>query len=244
MHLRRSSQNKISNTLIAGWPTGVRLDGQYTIEAAINNDMWLDNSVISGWNTVDLDTVSAANQSFDIHSWFSNADGRTYANNSDLQLNDPFNLTNPNFLPEVGSPLLSGAATPPNDGFFDVTATFVGAFGPTDWTFEWSNFNPGSYVTAVEESGSGLVSDFRLEQNFPNPFNPSTTIRFAIPNSGNVKLSVTNILGQEVAVLLNEFKNAGSYDINFDASQIASGLYIYKIEADGIIISKKMTLLK
>ena len=59
-----------------------------------------------------------------------------------------------------------------------------------------------------------------------------------------MKLSVTNILGQEVAVLLNEFKNAGSYDINFDASQIASGLYIYKIEADGIIISKKMTLLK
>lgn len=244
MHLRRSSLNKISNAVIAGWPTGIRLDGQYTIEGAINNTMWVNNSVVSGWNTVDLDTVSAANQSFDIHTWFSNAAGRTYANNSDLQLNDPFNLTNPNFLPEVGSPLLSGAATPPNDGFFDVTATFVGAFGTKDWTYPWSNFNPGGYVTAVEESGSGLVNDFRLEQNFPNPFNPSTTIRFTIPTSGNVKLSVTNILGQEVAVLSTGFKNAGSYDVNFDASQIASGLYIYKIEADGIIISKKMTLLK
>ena len=140
--------------------------------------------------------------------------------------------------------MFSGAATPPNDGFFDETATFVGAFGTTDWTYPWSNFNPGGYVTAVEESGSGLVNDFRLEQNFPNPFNPSTTIRFTIPTSGNVKLSVTNILGQEVAVLSTGFKNAGSYDVNFDASQIASGLYIYKIEADGIIISKKMTLLK
>lgn len=244
MHLRRSSLNKISNAVIAGWPTGIRLDGQYTIEGAINNTMWVNNSVVSGWNTVDLDTVSAANQSFDIHTWFSNAAGRTYANNSDLQLNDPFNLTNPNFLPEVGSPLFSGAATPPNDGFFDVTATFVGAFGTTDWTYPWSNFNPGGYVTAVEESGTALISDYELEQNFPNPFNPSTTIRFTIPNSGNVKLSVVNILGQTVAVLLNEFKNVGSYDINFDASQIASGLYIYKIEADGIIISKKMTLLK
>lgn len=244
MHLRRSSQNKISNALIAGWPTGVRLDGQYTIQGAINGDMWLDNSVVSGWNTVDLDTVSAANQSFDVHSWFGNAGGRTYANNSDLQLNDPFNLTNPNFLPKAGSQLLNGAATPPNDGFFDITGTFVGAFGFTDWTLVWSNFNPGGYVTAVEESGTGLVSDFRLEQNFPNPFNPSTTIRFVIPISGNVKLSVTNILGQEVAVLLNEFKNAGSYDINFDASKISSGLYIYKIETKGIVISKKMTLLK
>ena len=244
MHLRRSSLNKISNAVIAGWPTGIRLDGQFTIEGAINNTMWVNNSVVSGWNTVDLDTVSAANQSFDIHTWFSNAAGRTYANNSDLQLNDPFNLTNPNFLPAVGSPLFSGAATPPNDGFFDVTATFVGAFGTKDWTYPWSNFNPGGYITAVEESGSGLVNDFRLEQNFPNPFNPSTTIRFTIPTSGNVKLSVTNILGQEVAVLSTGFKNAGSYDVNFDASQIASGLYIYKIEADGIIISKKMTLLK
>ncbi|NWF49673.1 MAG: T9SS type A sorting domain-containing protein, partial [Ignavibacteriaceae bacterium] len=74
-----------------------------------------------------------------------------------------------------------------------------------------------------------LLNGFDLEQNYPNPFNPSTVIRYAIPQSGNVKLSVYNILGQEVKVLTEGYKEAGSYEVTFDGEGLGSGLYIYKL---------------
>jgi len=91
----------------------------------------------------------------------------------------------------------------------------------------------------------GFVPDmFQLEQNYPNPFNPSTFISFAIPQSEVVNLTVHNILGQEVAVLLSERLNAGSYEVDFDARDLASGTYFYILEAGSFRSVKKMTLLK
>jgi hypothetical protein len=244
MHLRRSSKNRISNTLIAGWPKGVLIDGQYTIMAAMQDSMWLDNCVVSGWTDDDLDTVSAAGQNFDIESWFSNNSGRTFTDNSSLMVNDPFNLDAPDFIPEGGSPLLTGAATPPNDGFYDNTAEYVGAFGSADWTAPWARWMLGSYYTAVKDEKGNVISDFQLKQNYPNPFNPTTTISYALPDAGNVKITVSNILGQQVAVVVNKFQNAGTYNVNFDASKLSSGVYMYRLEANNIVISKKMMLMK
>ena len=82
------------------------------------------------------------------------------------------------------------------------------------------------------------------EQNYPNPFNPSTTIRFSLPQAGNVKLTVYNLLGEQVIQLVNDFREAGMHTINFNASELNSGIYIYKIEAAGLVQTKKMTLLK
>jgi hypothetical protein len=81
-------------------------------------------------------------------------------------------------------------------------------------------------------------------QNYPNPFNPSTKIQFSIPDPGNVKLIVYNLLGQEIKTLVNEFKESGTYTINFDAVGLNSGIYIYKIESNGYTQTRKMTLLK
>lgn len=245
MHLRRSSRNKISNAIVMGWPTGVRLEGTNTIQGAINNLMWLNNSIVAGYTTVALDTASSGGAVFNVDTWFNNNGGRRYTTNTDVMLTDPFNLTNPNFLPMVNSPALSGAAVPPNDGFFDTSATFVGAFGTVNWTQNWAKFNLGNYVTSVEEVKlSAIPEDFELGQNYPNPFNPTTKIKYSISQPVFVKLVVTNILGQEVATLVNDFRQAGNYEIIFDSKELSSGLYIYTLKTPSNVISKKMTLLR
>lgn len=85
---------------------------------------------------------------------------------------------------------------------------------------------------------------FALEQNYPNPFNPTTNIKFALPQSGNVSLTVYNMLGQKVSTLINEKMNSGFHVVPFDASNLSSGMYIYRIEAGSFSSVKKMLLIK
>jgi hypothetical protein len=96
----------------------------------------------------------------------------------------------------------------------------------------------------IIEVDLGTLQKFELNQNYPNPFNPVTTIQFSLPQSGNVKLSVYNLLGEQVTELVDEFKESGVHAINFNASELNSGLYIYKLETNGFVQSKKMTLIK
>ncbi len=92
---------------------------------------------------------------------------------------------------------------------------------------------------------SGQVpKGFELSQNYPNPFNPSTSIRFSLPKSSNVKLAVFNSAGQEVANLVNEEMNAGTYEYKFDAGKLTSGIYFYKLVTDNFTDTKKMILVK
>ena len=90
----------------------------------------------------------------------------------------------------------------------------------------------------------GSPAKLELSQNYPNPFNPLTTIKFSIPQPGNVNLTVYNLLGEQVAELINGFREAGVHTINFNAENLISGLYIYKIEANGMVQSRKMLLVK
>lgn len=106
------------------------------------------------------------------------------------------------------------------------------------------DFDGTSEYSKVIEVEVVAPSRFELSQNYPNPFNPSTSISFSIPQSGNVKLAVYNLLGQEIAILVNEFREAGNYNVEFDANNLNSGVYLYKLEANGLTFTKKMTLLK
>jgi len=85
---------------------------------------------------------------------------------------------------------------------------------------------------------------FELSQNFPNPFNPTTTIEYSVAKEGLINISVFNILGQKVAELINEVKSVGNYKINFNASNLTSGVYYYKLTAGNYTIAKKMQLIK
>jgi hypothetical protein len=99
--------------------------------------------------------------------------------------------------------------------------------------------------TAVEpELEAVQVNTFALEQNYPNPFNPTTTITFAVPRAGHVRLAVYNLLGEEVAQLTDERLSAGRYGANFNAAALPSGVYLYRLEADGVNLARKMVLMK
>ena len=106
----------------------------------------------------------------------------------------------------------------------------------------WKYSIPG--ITSVKQETPGIPKNFSLSQNYPNPFNPSTTINFSVPQSGQVTLKVYNLLGCEVATLVNENLRVGSYNAKFDASQLASGIYVYRLTAKNFTRSKKMMLMK
>ena len=98
--------------------------------------------------------------------------------------------------------------------------------------------------TAVQTTHKPVPETFELSQNYPNPFNPTTRISFTIPATAMVQLKVYNVLGQEVATLVNETMTNGSHTVTFDASKLASGVYLYKITAGNFVSTKKMVLLK
>jgi hypothetical protein len=96
--------------------------------------------------------------------------------------------------------------------------------------------------TSVEDELTPVA--FSLEQNYPNPFNPATMIKFSIPEASTVSLKIYDVLGNEIASLLNEEKNKGTYEVNFTATNLSSGIYFYKLEAGNFVQTKKMILMK
>jgi hypothetical protein len=98
-------------------------------------------------------------------------------------------------------------------------------------------------ITGIDDDNN-LVTGFSLDQNYPNPFNPSTNFGFRIADFGFVSLKVYDVLGNEVATLVNEEKDAGEYKIQFNAANLSSGVYFYKLTAGNFTATKKMILLR
>ncbi|MBT8378968.1 MAG: T9SS type A sorting domain-containing protein [Ignavibacteria bacterium] len=116
----------------------------------------------------------------------------------------------------------------------------VGIDGTIDDTLMLKN-----QITNVDDRGNlNIPKEYKLEQNYPNPFNPSTTIRYSLPKESFVTLKVYNLLGEEVATLINGEQIIGNYEIEFDASDLSSGIYLYSIQAGDFVETKKMILLK
>lgn len=137
------------------------------------------------------------------------------------------------------------------DSFFSETA-YVGAFGTENWLGSWTALDEHGYlkdgvipISNELEGSSEVPSTVTLDQNYPNPFNPTTNISFALPSAQQVTLKVYNMLGQEVATLINnESLQAGSQTIAFDASSLTSGVYIYRLVGANTVLTRKMTLIK
>jgi hypothetical protein len=101
-------------------------------------------------------------------------------------------------------------------------------------------------LTGAKEnkSGSSGLRRFALEQNFPNPFNPATTIRYSIPARASVRLTVFNVTGQKVAELVNEVQGPGMHEASLDGSRLASGVYFYRLSAGSSVAAKKLVILR
>ncbi|MBK7632779.1 MAG: T9SS type A sorting domain-containing protein [Ignavibacteriales bacterium] len=99
-------------------------------------------------------------------------------------------------------------------------------------------------VTGVMNEGSNIVATYSLSQNYPNPFNPTTKIQFSIPKSNKVVIKVFDILGTEIETVVNKEKPVGTYELNWNASNLPSGVYFYQLRAGNFVQTRKMILLK
>jgi len=160
--------------------------------------------------------------------------------NADGDLGWVINYTNSDF---------SGSSDEPFAMFVD-TAGIVYVTGMSALDYATIEYVP--VPVSVENSPQNIPNQFALEQNYPNPFNPTTKIKYTIPtvtlslSKGDtyVTLKVYDVLGNVIATLVDEYKPAGSYEVNFNASQLSSGIYFYTLKTGTFIETKKMTLLK
>ena len=114
----------------------------------------------------------------------------------------------------------------------------------SDYLTKLNNLLQNKFGINVEEKEQIIPKEYSLYQNYPNPFNPTTTIKFDLPKDGLITLGIFDILGRRITTLVNEPRSAGSYEQIFNASSLASGVYVYKLQAGDLFSSKKMILLK
>jgi hypothetical protein len=115
---------------------------------------------------------------------------------------------------------------------------------PTSPGLGWTGYQSSCVLSSVSDDQRSTPAAFALEQNHPNPFNPSTTIRYALPHREHVTLTVFNTLGQQVATLVCDEVGAGYHEVQFDAHGLASGVYFYRLTAGNFVDTKKLLLVR
>jgi len=250
---RRSSRMKVYNSALLGYYWGLNLRDANTIAAANGNIIQYRNvsmacSLRPGTST----SVHSEGTWAGVTTWF---DTPGFGNNgsqprspSALGLTNLSDLGNPNPVPTAGS-ILNGTADFTNPNLAGLTVVnYRGAFDPAlpmsqQWTACWTTFKPENDI--VSDAGDVRLPRLGvLEQNHPNPFNPTTAIRFKVPARGQVTLRVYNTRGEVVATVVDQELPAGAYERSFDASKLTSGTYFYRLSGNGFEESRKMQLLK
>lgn len=147
------------------------------------------------------------------------------------------------------SPAFSMARSPypANDAFF-TEVSYVGAFGADHWLEGWTALDELGYVgdlaVAVEELYGQLPTSIQLRENYPNPFNPTTTFEFGLDQAQFIRLAVYDLMGREISVLVDEHRAASTYQVTYDAAHLPSGLYVYRLDTEAGSLVRTMTLLK
>lgn len=128
--------------------------------------------------------------------------------------------------------------TAPSSGSYTVNAGFKNP------SLQWGSSSVDVGLTGTGDDNDKFILSYKMESNYPNPFNPKTLIRYRIPESGMVSLKVYDLLGNEVASLVNEFQPLGSYEVNFDGADMGSGVYFYQLQSGNYTSTRKMLLIK
>ncbi len=151
------------------------------------------------------------------------------------------------FTQQLKQSVFTNGSTRANNDDFTVSSnlgqTLIGVSTSTSFFVKSGFYYGTSLLVSVKDEGE-IPVEFKLEQNYPNPFNPTTTIKFSVKQREQVILKVYDIIGNEVSTLINQQMDAGNYSLELDASDLASGVYIYRIKAGSFISTKKMMLLK
>jgi len=197
----------------------------------LNIDLTWNNSVLP----VELASFTSTISNRDVTLNWSTA---SELNNSGFEIERSSN----NEWTKVGNVNGNGTSSTVNNYSYTDRSLTTGSYS---YRLKQVDFNGNfEYFNLNNEVNIGTPSAYALSQNYPNPFNPSTTINFDIPTDGNVSLKLYDMSGKEVATLLNEVRSAGYYSVNFNASQLTSGVYFYTIAADNFSATKKMLLVK
>ncbi|MBZ0199611.1 MAG: T9SS type A sorting domain-containing protein, partial [Ignavibacteriaceae bacterium] len=227
----------------ASWTQAKKINnnGLYSM-SIVGNDLWTSGNggtIIKGYSDplipVELSSFTAAVSGKDVILNWTTA---TEMNNSGFQIERKLGSTT---WAKVGFVEGKGTTTEKSSYVFNDKPSFNGSVSyrlkqiDLDGSFKYSN---------VVEVNISAPSKFELSQNYPNPFNPNTTIKYSVAAKSQVELNIYNILGSKVASLVNEIKEAGSYQVDFNASQLSSGVYFYELNAGNFTAKRKMILLK
>jgi len=202
---------------------------------------------------IKLDSLSISKVSstvYNVRPFFRNEGSSLTVNNIKVKISTPLTSVITQITPDtisISSIAPRAVAGPTNDVNVTVSSRFSGNFKFTfelmsnEWTY-WKD-TVSQIATGTDEE-IHTPTNYSITQNYPNPFNPSTKIKFSIPKSSYVSIKVFDVLGREVAILVNEEKKSGTYEVNFNSANLSSGIYFYRIEAGSFVQTNKMILLK
>jgi Secretion system C-terminal sorting domain len=149
---------------------------------------------------------------------------------------------------QISSSVFGNGGVPVSSAVYSINSTigqtFIGAVENAGYQHDVGFWYSTRVYVGIEAVEDQLPKKFELYQNYPNPFNPVTNIKYAVPKPAHVRIEIYNILGQRVRTLLNEEKSPGYYVVGFDASSLASGFYIYRMQAEGFVDIRKMIVTK
>jgi hypothetical protein len=257
--IRRNSRNSIFNSVLAGFPRGISVRN-LSVTKAQQDTLRFENNEVTG------NYLYATNMIHDRAQWQNVAGNAGLGGwfmaraNLDTIVRAPsvvglgalVNLNNPNVVPQPGSVLIGTADWSDSylaDPFFQ-QVSYRGAFDPAkpmnqQWTAWWTNFDPQNADYTMPASSVGETPVVRAALgNQPNPFNPSTTIKFSVPKAGRAALEVFDLRGRKVASLVDGELAVGEHSLQFSGEGLPSGTYFYRLSGDGYEVTEKMQLVK
>jgi len=252
--LRKNSRISIFNSAIAGFPRGLSVRENSIVKAKEDTLRFVNNEVTGDYTGFAPNNIHDVPRWAGIGTWFighANLDTipRSYTS---VGLGASQLLNAPDGVPQAGSVLIGTADWADSylaDPFFQ-QVSYRGAFDPAlpmsrQWTAWWTNFAPQNADYTMPASAVGGTPELRVTLgNQPNPFNPSTTIKFSVPKTGRAALEVFDLRGRKVASLVDGELAAGDHSLQFSGEGLPSGTYFYRLSGDGYEVTEKMQLVK
>jgi hypothetical protein len=256
-YLRKLTKIDIFNSVFVGHKYGIAIGDAGTAANALADELKFRNNSVASWSSPTGGVcVHDESKWAGVCTWFNTAGwgniGDTVRMPSAVGLGDLSDPANPNPVPQPGSECIGSAdwSAPEISGWAD-QPTYRGAFDPDlpmsqQWTAGWTDFDPKNtqYLSVEDNDFEVAISRDVLLMNYPDPFNPVTTIKYSVPTAGRITLKVYNVQGQEVATLVNGNATAGVHEAVFTTDVLPTGTYFCRLAGNGFEATEKMVLLK